>query len=320
MLIFRGGSWPEHRSWFVATLAATLAAAAWYGLASARAGDLLGGGSLPGLTLGVIGGLIIVFEMLLWPRKKYRAARVGRAKLWMKAHIWLGFLCLPLIVLHSGFRWWSGSLSSVLMFAFLLVIVSGIWGLVLQQFLPRVMFENVPAETIRSQIGNILEGLLEEAGRVVRVTCGEEEPEAVATASNNQKKSFLVIGAVRESGPVQGKFLQTGQLREVPGSEYLLAFFEENVAPYLRASNGRGMRLASARRAVLIFQNARTQIPPAAYPALAMLEDVCNQRRQFDLQARIHAWLHGWLWVHLPISVAMFLMMIAHIYYALRYY
>jgi hypothetical protein len=321
MLIFRGGSWPEHRPWYFATLIVTLAATVWYTVTSVRAGYWLGGGSLPGLTFGIVGGLIVIFEMLLWVRKKYRAVRIGRAKLWMKAHIWLGLLCLPLIVLHSGFRWWGGSLSSVLMFAFLGVIVSGIWGLVLQQYLPRIMYENVPAETIRSQIGHILEGLLEESERVVRMTCGEDEPQTAAVAQGaDQKKSFLVIGAVRESGSVQGKFLQTGQVRRVPNSDFLMIFFRETVAPYLRAKSGRGTRLASAKRAGILFQNARTQLDPAAYGALGLLEDACNQRRQFDLQARLHAWLHAWLCVHLPLSLAMFLLMIAHIYYALRYY
>lgn len=183
------------------------------------------------------------------------------------------------------------------------------------------MYENVPAETIRSQIGHILAGLLEESERVVRMTCGEDEPVTAAVVQGaGRKKSFLVIGAVRESESVQGKFLQTGQVRRVPGSDYLMAFFRETVAPYLRAKNGRGSVLASAKRAGTIFQNARTQLDPAAYGALGLLEDACNQRRQFDLQARIHTWLHAWLCVHLPVSVTMFLLMAAHIYYALRYY
>ena len=213
--------------------------------------------------------------MLLWVRKKYRAVRVGRAKLWMKAHIWLGFLCLPLIVLHSGFRWWDGSLAGVLMFAFLGVIVSGVWGLVLQQYLPKLMFENVPAETIRSQIDDVLDSLLEESGRIVRMTCGRDEPRGRRPRRRgpSREKSFLVIGAVRESGPVQGKFLQTGQVRRVPGSEPLLAFFEETVAPYLRAKNGRGSPpgLGEAPRGAL------PERPEPARPGRARRRRTCSK-------------------------------------------
>ena len=111
MLIFRGGNWPEHRPWFLATAMIAVGAALWYVEEGVRTGAWPGGGSLPGFVFGVAGGLIIVFEMLLWARKKFRAVRIGRAKLWMKAHIWLGLLSLPLLVLHSGFAWWNGPLS-----------------------------------------------------------------------------------------------------------------------------------------------------------------------------------------------------------------
>ena len=65
MLIFLGGNLPEHRCWFVATLTATAAAVICYGVESARADVWPGGGSLPGLTFGVLRFLIIVFEILL---------------------------------------------------------------------------------------------------------------------------------------------------------------------------------------------------------------------------------------------------------------
>jgi hypothetical protein len=322
MLIYRGGNWAEHRPWFLATLAATLAAIAWYVAEWLKTGTLPGGGSPPGITFAIVGGLIIVFEMLLWARKKLRVWRIGRTKLWMKAHIWLGFLVFPLFVLHSGFRWTSGPLSSVLMFSFLGVIVSGIWGLALQQSLPKVMLDNVPAETIHSQIDRILGQMLAEARRLVDVTCGREEIVTVGpTEVESQRKSFMVVGAVRETGSLQGKFLNTqAPAVFVPGSELLATFFDETVAPYLSAKNGRGLPLGSQRRASQIFRDVRARLDPATYVVVDTLADVCEQRRQFDTQARIHSWLHGWLCVHLPLSVAMFALMIVHMYYALRYY
>ncbi len=75
MLIFRGGNWPERRPWVLGIVAASLLALGWYGLEGYRAGTWPGGSSGPGFTFGVLGGLIIVFEMLLWVRKKYRVVR-----------------------------------------------------------------------------------------------------------------------------------------------------------------------------------------------------------------------------------------------------
>ena len=88
-----------------------------YGVCSIGKSRWPGGSSPVGLLLGVLGSLIMLFEFLLWPRKKVRAWRIGAARAWMRAHIWLGFLTVPLIVLHSGFSL-GGQLSSLLMILF----------------------------------------------------------------------------------------------------------------------------------------------------------------------------------------------------------
>ena len=326
MLIFRGGNWPEHRSWCIAAVLASLAATAWYVADGFRSGHWSwpGGSSAPGFAFGVVGGLIIVFEMLLWVRKKYRVVRIGRAKFWMKAHIWLGLLTLPVMVLHSGFRWWNVPLSGVLMLLFLVVIASGTWGLVLQQFLPTTMLEDLPAETIHSQIDYILGQYLTEARRIVRITCGQEETVKAAangSAGDREDQSFLVIGAVRTTGRVQGKVLQTRtQITPVTNSEPLLVFFERHIAPFLQAKHISDMTLASGKRSDAMFRDLKTSLDPEAHPVVDALEDLCDQRRQFAKQARLHAWLHGWLLVHFPVSVAMFVLMIIHVFYALRYF
>ncbi|MFO0952847.1 MAG: hypothetical protein U0835_17195 [Isosphaeraceae bacterium] len=322
MLIFRGGSWPEHRTWFLITVGVTAASIGWYAFEAARTGTLPGGSSPPGLVFGVVGGFLMLFEMLLYVRKKLRVWRIGRAKLWMKAHIWVGFIVVPLFVLHSGFRWTSGPLSSVLMFSFLGVIVSGIWGLALQQSLPKLMLDTVPAETIRSQIDRVRGLMLEEARRIVNVTCGREElvPAGASAEDESRNKTYIVVGAVRETGSLQGKFLST-QARAVyvPGCELLAKFFDETVVPYLSARSGRGFALGSERRSAQIFRDLKNRLDPAAHVVVDALAETCDQRRQFDRQALIHGWLHAWLLVHLPLSVGMFVLMLIHTYYALRF-
>ena len=321
MLIFRGGNWPEHKNWAVATGALTVAAIVWYAYEGVKTGAWPGGSSPPGLVFAVVGGLIIVFEMLLWARKKKRVWRVGRAKYWMKAHIWLGFLVLPLFLMHSGFRLTSGPLSSVLMVLFLAVIVSGVWGLALQQSLPKMMLDSVPGETIHSQISRILGLMLEEARRMVNVTCGREELVVVGAAVSEaeiERKAFRVVGAIRDTGSISGMTVNTqAPATFVPGSETLAEFFDDYVAPYLSAKRGGGLPLGSQRRAAQKFLDLRSRLDPATTGVVDTLSEFCEQRRQFDTQARIHGWLHGWLCVHLPLSVAMFVLMIVHTFVAL---
>ena len=66
-----------------------------------------------GLTYGIVGYAMMVFAGLLSVRKKFRVLRIGRAKSWMKGHIWLGFLAFPLILYHAAFGF-GGSLTKSL--------------------------------------------------------------------------------------------------------------------------------------------------------------------------------------------------------------
>ena len=121
-------SLPRNLTWITVFLVGSILAIVVYGVACIGQARWPGGSSLVGLSFGVIGSLIMLFEFLLWPRKKVRAWRIGSAQVWMRAHIWLGFLTVPLIVLHSGFTL-GGQLSALLMILFGIVIASGIFGL-----------------------------------------------------------------------------------------------------------------------------------------------------------------------------------------------
>ena len=90
-------------------------------------------------------------------------------------------------------------------------------------------------------------------------------------------------------------------------------------SPISSARSGRGSALGSERRSAQIFRDLKNRLDPAAHGVVDALAETCDQRRQFDRQALIHGWLHAWLLVHLPLSVGMFVLMLIHTYYALRY-
>src|SRR6202035_4104613 len=108
---------------------------AWWGLARFGVVDFPSGSDGVGFVCGAIAGLIVLFEMLLWGRKKCRCRRrlfflipLGPARWWMFLHIWLGLLALPLAIVHSGFHF-GGPLSAWVLALFLIVSASGVWGL-----------------------------------------------------------------------------------------------------------------------------------------------------------------------------------------------
>ena len=328
MLIFDRDNWPKHRAWAVFTAATTVAATFWYSFHgfSSGAWHWPSGSSPPGLTFGVAGGLIIIFEMLLWPRKSlWRGLRLGRTKTWMMAHIWLGLLTLPLLLLHGRFHFGLGTstLSAVLMWLLAGVIVSGVWGLFVQNMLPRIMLEQLPAETIHSQIKHILDQYGDEAAQLARSTCGRPADGAATAAGEADEEkapSYLVVGTVRKVGRVQGKVVQAGvEAVWVPESDALRAFHLRHVDPYLRADSGRKSSLSSMARAAELFQELKTHLRPEAHAVVDRLATLCDQRRQFDLQMRLHRWLHLWLSVHVPLSVALLGLMAAHVFLAFKF-
>ena len=68
-----------------------------------------------------------------------------------------------------------------------------------------------------------------------------------------------------------------------------------------------------------MFEKVRALVPAAFHPAIADLENICEEERQLGKQVRMHAMLHGWQLVHVPLSVALLVMAIVHIVVALRY-
>lgn len=322
MLVFDRENWTRHRWWAVLTGLMTIVALVWY-LAYGFSGGVWrrpSGASPPGFAFGVLGGAIIAFEMLLWPRKLMRRLRLGRTQVWMRAHLWLGVLSLPLLLLHGGFHFGlsRSTLAGILMWLFALVIASGICGGMLQSVIPRMMMRQVPAETIHAQIGHVLSQYRDEARRLVHAACGvKTEADTVPKA---REDAYVVVESVRKVGRTQGKVVEAGvEAKWVPDSDPLLALYEWQVGPYLAARSGRGMALDDPSRADAVFGELKTRLRPEAHAVVDRLANLCEQRRQFDIQSRLNRWLHGWLVVHFALSLAMFILMIFHAVLALKY-
>jgi hypothetical protein len=311
-----------HRGWLLFVIAATIAAAAWYTAASLANQALLGGSSAPGLAFGIIGGLLILFEFALWPRKKVRVWRIGRAQTWMRAHIWLGLLTVPLIVLHTGFRL-GGSLPTVLTLLFTVVIASGVLGLWMQQIIPRMMLDQVAAETIYTQLDRVSQQLANEAEAIVRAVCGDPAEGETRRAPTVEVAS---VAEVHDAGgtvyrPWQVKMLERQiPVKLLPDSGSLADFCREELKPFLLGGGQASARLAHVGSAAQVFEAMRRRFGPDGHSIVDAFEELCRQRRDLDTQLRLHGWLHAWLAVHLSLSAALVVLMVVHIYTAVRYW
>jgi hypothetical protein len=312
-----------HLRWFVAVVAATALAVGWYAAQSFGRNRWPGGGSLVGLTFGVLAAVIILFECLLGLRRTrwFRTARwLGSAQLWMKAHIWLGLFAVPLVLMHSGFRWGSW-LSTLVAGVFGLVTASGLFGWYMQNLIPRWLIEAVPDETIHSQLDDLAEQLCADARRIAGLHDATAERRELLASQGRRSANVVSTGAARRVGTmVERSPRPQHEPEEVVVSAVVQQAVIQEIEPFLRSGQSRDRGLQSAQRSGWYFEELRRRIDDRKLQAtIGNLERLCERRRQMNLQRTLHFWLHGWLSIHLPLAMALLILLVAHIWFALRY-
>jgi hypothetical protein len=289
------------------------------------------GGSAIGLIFGVVGFGFMIFAAALGARKRVPTWRLGRAKSWMRGHLWLGLLSLPLILFHGGFHF-GGTLTRVLMWLLIVTVASGVYGAVLQNSIPKKMTGDIPLETIYDEISHVRGLLRDEADLAIESLCGNVGIAKTSDAGVQRAGGFTALRPIAASAaPLRtSAAVSAGASAAVaPAAEIVLLseaesvplrkFYVEEMRPFLRQSKSRGSRLADETRASSVFANLRTLVPAAARDTLADLEDICSEARQLLRQERLHRWLHGWLLLHIPLSLALILLGAVHAVMALRY-
>ncbi|MEP6961806.1 MAG: hypothetical protein ABI995_07005 [Acidobacteriota bacterium] len=257
-----------HRPWLVATIVLLVASTILYVWYSSRTPGGPRGGTAIGLGFGIAGYACMLFAGLLGARKKVPVWRVGRAQTWMRGHLWLGLLSLPLILFHGGFAF-RGPLTGLLMVLMFVVIASGVVGAVMQHYVPNLLTTEVLLETIYEEIPHIRQQLRDEADELVETAVQVEE-------EHEDKVRFRELYAQR-------------------------------VRPFLDAP------------AVGLVEPLRALAPVAFRGVLDDLESICEEQRQLTRQRRLYHFLHAWLLVHVPLSIALLVLGGVHAVMALRY-
>ena len=286
-----------HRPWLIAScliLGGSLVVYAIYALTAAR----IGGGTAIGLLFGVIGFGFMLFAAALGIRKRFPIWRIGRAQHWMRGHLWLGTLALPIIFLHAGFHF-GGWLTTLLMILLIIVTLSGLAGAYLQHTLPTRMMREVAYETIYDQIDSIRAGLVKEAETRVNTVAEEMAPGRGAGAT----VVLTYIGAVPEINTELAAFHSA---------------FEADIRPYL-TNERKHSPLRSRAYSGEFFRKVRELLPERARPTATAIEEICEEKRQLDRQRTLHSVLHAWLFCHIPLSIALIVLGFVHAFGALRY-
>jgi hypothetical protein len=286
-------AWGPRRRWARAVV--QLAAAALGGAGLVLLGGWLGrrwavpGGpaasSVAGVWFGLLAGGCMLFAVLLSGLRRLPSVwPLGPRAWWLKGHIWLGLLCVPLVFFHSAGRP-GGPLECALWVLLVLVVGTGLLGLALQQFLPHLLTTRLTAEAPYEQIPH----LCLELRRKADVLAGE-------------------LSNAASEGPARDEVRKT---------------YAAVVRPFLAPDYDRSSPLARPAQAAALFQALRA-VPGLEGAAkelarLAQLEAFCADRRALGEQERLHHWLHLWLFAHVPLSLLLLALVVLHAVVAMYY-
>jgi len=319
------------RGWAIVSLTIFAVSALVYVFYALNAPQGPRGGSTIGLLFGTTGFAFMLFAAFLGARKRVPTWRIGRAQAWMRGHLWLGFLALPMILFHGGFHF-GGTLTRVLMWLLIITVLSGVFGAALQHYVPRVVTSDVPLETIYDEIVHVRSLLREEADRAVESICGSLGLSKTSREEGQRAGGFTALRTMAASAvPLRtSAAVSAGASATVAAAPEIILLSEEESAPlrhfyvkemrpFLENPKQHGQRLGDAQKAASAFSGLRTLLPAAGHAALEDLSDICDEARQLRRQERLHHWLHDWLLLHIPLSLALILLGAVHAVMALRY-
>jgi hypothetical protein len=228
---------------------------------------------------------------VLWP--------IGTVQGWMRAHIWLTLLTVPLVLLHSGFRF-GGPMTILLMALYSIVMVSGVYGLFLQHKIPRIMKERLPVETIYEQIPHIRAQLALAAQKMCDVLKLATTPVSATGGSTGVRPADSISDPVSEAA--------------------IATFLEDQVMPYLEARRGNRFRLGNSQYSDDTFRFLKLKVAEPYQNRIEVIQTWCDERRTLDLQVRLQHFLHAWLFVHVPFSFLLIILTAWHAVVTLFYY
>ena len=319
------GSWKlskPHRSLLWQCSLVGLAALVWYAVTWTVSDTTPGGSSLPGLVCGIAAGLLMLY-LFAYALRKTPLMRWWFSwrptTYWLRQHIWFGLLTIPFVLVHTARISNWGPLTFVLVAVYAAVIVSGLWGVYLQQRIPTRLLQEVPDETIRSQIPDLTAQLRAEAELLVLATCGPTRVGPGAMKLPLTLKNHIGVVRAAHAGKGSG-LLAVVPTEPVPDTEPLRRYFNETVEPYLRPESTLRSNLQLRARVDKDFRDLRERLPAAAQPVIDALYDLCERRRQFDEQTHLHDTLHAWVGFHLALSSLLVVLLVWHVITAVLYW
>ena len=231
------------------------------------------GGTWLGYALGTIGALIILWLLWFGVRKRRYASRAGTLQGWLSAHVYLGTALLVVATLHTGFEL-GWNLHTLAYVLMVATVASGFYGVYIYLSVPGLMTANRGDETLDAMILKI----------------ADLDREIRDKALSLPDQILKVVNASLDNSRLGGSFLRivTGRDRACPTAAAVRELPEIG-----RRLTGDVAKLNHEVYSLLLQKN----------------ELLAQARRDLRYKARLDLWLY----VHVPLSIALLAALSAHV-------
>ena len=214
-------------------------------------------------------------------RKKLPFLPIGRTTLWLQLHLGLGLISTYLFFEHVGYRMPSGSFESLLYVVYAVLLCSGFIGWILMRTMPGPMRSD-GMELNRSRIPDELFKLREESDRCMAEIKPGELSAGLMDSYFEVIRPYLWKGCGIFPSRIHPEF-------GVPRS--LIDKLQKYVSPVM---------LLSSEQFIPVYR-------------------LVQKKAKLDLHQVFQRWLRGWLFIHVPLTSVMVLLVILHIFLAVGF-
>jgi hypothetical protein len=230
------------------------------------------GGTWVGYTLGTIGVILILWLAAFGIRKRRYHRNMGLLSHWLSAHIWLGISLVLIASLHAGFQfgWNVHTLAYVLM---VLVVVSGIVGVMLYRINPGLMSEMLGGQTLIE----LAQGLRE---------IDQEALQVLPRVGESHRENARACLAEVSAEPIANRWL-----------DRLLG----------------GQRHSSTSESMARFEQWTLGGDRACRDLMLLMVKRDHQLSRIRRFVQLKAFTEAWLLIHVPASMGLLASLVAHI-------
>ncbi len=231
------------------------------------------GGTWLGYTLGTLSALLVLWLLLIGVRKRRYRSTMGTVQGWLSAHVYLGASLLVIATLHAAFQ--VGWNVHTLAYALMVaVILSGFYGVFAYLRFPPRITDTLGDDTLESLLLGIAD-----LDRAVR-------PLALGLPDTVNR---LVLASAQETR-IGGNWRQQFRGRDSNCPTAAAVAGLQTLGKTLRGDDAR--------------------VNEQVYALLARKQELVNRaRRAVALKARLDLWL----FIHVPLSLALVAALVAHV-------